>query len=493
MQRSELSRRRRASARAALYVAFALTLAGSLGTWVWLTQAGPAVEVFNWQADYASHEAVQLLQRYIAIDTNPEGDPFAGIEFVASVLREHGIDAELERVGEKDGNLWAVIEGEDPRALVLHHHADVDPIEDLELWNHPPFAGTISGPWIYGRGAFDMKSVAVAQIEAFLRLAEQAAAGRRPARSVILLATTGEETGSELGMRWLLHEHPELAARFGVVLTEGGVIEAREHADVKYWGTEFAQRRVLRVTVCGDSRERLEDLRRELVAEHRSLTEVEVSPELVTFLEHYGPTRDREDWQRLLADPYRLARDPATFRGLPGYVRSMFANEVLPLPVAETSGGWELPISVQLVPGADAATVLAERLGPGRTHGLTLNVYDEGAAAHGSPADHPILSEIDAVLAERYPRATIGPMYLSWTLTDARFLRTRGIPAYGFSPFMILTPEVLSLVRASSVNERIGLPGFVQGVEIYVDLVERFAGSEAARPDGRRVTGIVSH
>jgi acetylornithine deacetylase/succinyl-diaminopimelate desuccinylase-like protein len=465
----------------ALYVAFALTFCGALATWERITRIGPAVEVFDWQSrDYASHQAVRLLQRYIAIDTGPAGEPAAGIEFVAALLRERGIEAEIERVGESDANLWAVIEGEDPRALVLHHHVDVDPVEDPELWRHPPFTGTIDGPWIYGRGAFDMKSVAVAQIEAFLRVAEQAASGRRPSRTVILLATSGEETGSELGMRWMLHQHPDLVARFDVVLTEGGAVEGREHGNVKYWGTEFVQRRVLRVTLCGDSRDRLEELRRELIAEHRSSSStVEVSPELVAFLGHYAPTRDREDWRRLLADPVRLARDPASFRPLPDYLRSMFLNEVLPRPVEETSGGWELEISLQLVPGADGGAVLAERLGPWRTHGLAVAVYDEGAAAHGSPADHPILTEIAAVIAERYPGATVGPMYLPWTLTDARFLRARGVSVYGFSPFMVLTPEVLNLVQAGTVNERIALPGFVEGVEIYVELVERFAGAGA--------------
>ena len=39
-------------------------------------------------------------------------------------------------------------------------------------------------------------------------------------------------------------------------------------------------------------------------------------------------------------------------------------------------------------------------------------------------------------------------MYLPWTITDARFLRSRGIPAYGFSPFVAavdLSPAVPAL------------------------------------------------
>ena len=321
-----------------------------------------------------------------------------------------------------------------------------------------------------------MKSVAVAQLEAFLRLARRSAeTGRRPRRSVLFLATSGEETGSELGMRWLLRRHPELVERFAVVLTEGGAVEGRQQGDVKYWGTEFAQKRILQVTVCGDRRERLDELREELIAEGRPLAGLAVSPELEAYLAQYAPTRDRDDWRRLLADPRALARDPLAFSGLPAYLQALFRNEALPHPVEATAGGWEVLVSVQLVPGADPAAALAELLPPWRLHGLGVAVYDEGAAGRGSPPDHPVMAEIARVLAEHYPGTAIGPIFLPFTITDARFLRARGVPAYGFSPFMVLTPEVLNLASQRTVNERIALPGFVEGVEIYAELLDRLA------------------
>ena len=38
----------------------------------------------------------------------------------------------IERMGERQANLWAVLEGEDPQALVLHKHIDIDPVDDPE-------------------------------------------------------------------------------------------------------------------------------------------------------------------------------------------------------------------------------------------------------------------------------------------------------------------------------------------------------------------------
>jgi len=479
---SNLKRRRRSSARKSLYAALVLVAAAAVGFGGWLGRVVPHVKAFNWLAvDYAADPAVDLLRRYVAIDTSvPDGDPPAGAEFLAEHLRTAGLPVTIERVGEKDVNLWSILEGEDPRAIVLHHHIDVEAVGRPEAWKYPPFSATIEGPWLYGRGAFDMKSVAMAQLEAFLRLAKQAAAGRRPARSVILLATSGEETGSDLGMRWVLRNHPDLVERFDVVLTEGGVVEGRAVDEVKYWGTEFVQKRVVRVTLCGDDRQRLVDLRDELIGDLMSPRGLGVSPELRTFLAHYASTRDRTDWRRLLADPVALARDPVAFAGMPDYIQAMFRNQAVPTPVQETSGGWELAISVHLLPGAPFEAAFAELVPPWRRHGLGVTVYDEGAAGRGSPADHPVLAEIRDVLSARYPGSKSGPMFLPWTLTDARFLRARGIPAYGFSPFMVLSPEVQGWLLGDHANERIALNGFVEGVEIYAELLERLA----MRPPG---------
>ena len=90
--------------------------------------------------------------------------------------------------------------------------------------------------------------------------------GKRLRRSVVLLATGSEERGSDFGMRWILREHPELARRFWAVLTEGGVVEAVSDSDVKYWGTEFAQRRQVEVRLCSPRRERLDELRADVYA-----------------------------------------------------------------------------------------------------------------------------------------------------------------------------------------------------------------------------------
>src|SRR5262249_5202283 len=156
------------------------------------------------------------------------------------------IPSEIEVLGNQHANLYAWLEGADKHPLVLHNHIDVESVDPKE-WFSPPFEAKIEVPWMYGRGTFDMKSVAIAQLVAMIDLKKS---GRPLKRSVLFLATSSEEHGSRLGVRWILRQHPDLVGRFWAVLTEGGAVEARARDEIKYWGTEAAQKRFVDVHVC---------------------------------------------------------------------------------------------------------------------------------------------------------------------------------------------------------------------------------------------------
>ena len=67
-------------------------------------------------------------------------------------------------------------------------------------------------------------------------------AAERPKRSILFLATSRARRPAARRHAVDSPRHPELVARMGVVLTEGGVVEATSADDVKYWGIEFAQK-----------------------------------------------------------------------------------------------------------------------------------------------------------------------------------------------------------------------------------------------------------
>jgi acetylornithine deacetylase/succinyl-diaminopimelate desuccinylase-like protein len=470
MTRSWLERRRRLAARIALYGS--LVLVGCLTVLLARFSDRPLQQSWQGEAwakiDYANLPEIKLLQRYVQTDTSERtGNEIAGARFLAGQLAAAGIPSEIEVLGTKHANLYARLEGADPRPLVLHNHIDVESVDPKE-WFFPPFEAKIVVPWMYGRGTFDMKSVAIAQLAAMIDLKKS---GRPLKRSVLFLATSSEEHGSRLGVRWILRQHPELVRSFWAVLTEGGAVEARSREEIKYWGTEFAQKRFVDVHVCSGDRARIDALHQLLVDRGFTETDLHITPEVMTYLASYGPTRDRPALRGMLAHPEDTLADVTKFRQLPDYVRSLFRNEAVPFPVeAAPGGGWEMLIKLHLLPGQEVAPVRDGLLPPWMLWGLSVTVDEPPTARGGSPVGHPVFQAALAVLKERYPGAAAGPWFLPWTATDSRFFRTVGIPSYGFSPFLIMNTDTLQVDKA---NERFALPAFADGVALYRQLVRR--------------------
>ncbi len=471
----------RNSARASLYIALA---ASGVALKLLLLLAHPPVpeemrridELQEmWKGvDFLAHPEVRLLRDYIAIDTSePDANELPGAQFLASHLAAAGLEPHVERLAGGRANVWAFVEGEDPKAIVLAGHIDVEPAEGQGTWTYPPFGGVIEGPWMYGRGIYDMKSLTIAQLLATTDLARHAAAsGRKPKRSILFLATSAEEVGSETGTRWILRGHPELASRMGVVLTEGGVVEATSADEVKYWGIEFAQKRFTEVTFCSSDAGKLHALR-EVLRNRVTDPVLPVAAPVSLFLSHYGRTRSLGSFQTLLASPGQTLLRRAQFDRLSPFMKSLFRNELMPMLLEpDPGGGFQLRVFAHLLPDADREAVLAELLPESVTLGSVFDVGEDIGAREPSPVDSPDFLALQRAISERYPGTEVGPYFLPWTATDARFYRAAGIPAYGFSPFLITVTDTMGIARA---NERMPMPGFVAGVEIYRRLIRQLA------------------
>ena len=106
----------------------------------------------------------------------------------------------------------------DRRKLLFYGHYDVQPVDPLELWEHPPFEPRIedtpAGRIIRGRGAADDKGQLMTFVEAFR--AWKAVHGQLPTDLVLLFE--GEEESGSPSLRPFLREHAgELAADLAVI------------------------------------------------------------------------------------------------------------------------------------------------------------------------------------------------------------------------------------------------------------------------------------
>jgi acetylornithine deacetylase/succinyl-diaminopimelate desuccinylase-like protein len=295
----------------------------------------------------------------------------------------------------------------------------------------------------------------------------------------VLLATSSEETGSELGSRWVIEQHPELVGRFWALLTEGGVNEAVDDESIKYWGISFAQKHFVRLQACSASRGQLEQLRASLL-EHEVERRV-LTLEARAFLEAYGPTRVEPMLREIASKPELAVLHPWCFGYLPAYLRALYRNEAHPLPVVADpdTGGYRLTIVLHLLPGEDLERARAEVLPEWMIHGVRVVVEEEASGAEttgGSPLDHEAFRRLVSVVRERHEEATVGPYFLPFYDNDARFFRSAGVPSYGFSPFVSRSTDTFTV---GGVDERITVPAFLDGVALYREAVFSLIGWDA--------------
>lgn len=82
--------------------------------------------------------------------------------------------------------------------IIFLNHIDVVPPGDTTLWKYPAYGGLIKDSVIWGRGAIDMKGLAVAQLFAVAEFTELAQSKDLPF-NVSILAVSGEETDGHNG------------------------------------------------------------------------------------------------------------------------------------------------------------------------------------------------------------------------------------------------------------------------------------------------------
>ncbi|TFH39959.1 MAG: M20/M25/M40 family metallo-hydrolase, partial [Chrysiogenales bacterium] len=72
-------------------------------------------------------------------------------------------------------------------------------------------------------------------------------------------------------------------------------------------------------------------------------------------------------------------------------------------------------------------------------------------------------------VAVHFPDALMPPSILPG-ISDSRFFRERGVPAYGFCPLLI-PMDHLKMIHGN--DEKISAEGLARGCDIYADVVRR--------------------
>ncbi|CAN5841156.1 M20 family metallopeptidase [soil metagenome] len=152
-------------------------------------------------------ELVELLNELVRIPSpNPPGDCRALAQFVAGWLGATGADVKLLHSVEKpeaESVVATLGDGSAP-VIMLHAHTDTVPVavDEARRWSSDPYEPTVENGRLYGKGSIDDKAPLAAMMLAFKTLSFH------PERqgTLVLVAAAEEETGGQLGTRWLSDE-----------------------------------------------------------------------------------------------------------------------------------------------------------------------------------------------------------------------------------------------------------------------------------------------
>lgn len=421
------------------------------------------------------------LRGYLAIATsNPPGNESPGAAFLAAILHRHRVATRTFVAADGRASLYARLEAATSGAptLVLLHHIDVVP--PGEGWSVNPFSGSLEQGKFWGRGAIDDKSLGIAQLAAFLDVADQR---QPPPLNLVFLAVADEEAGGGLGMAWLLEHHPDLFAGDVTVLGEGGANRMVANR-LLWWGIEVAQKRPLWLRLEARGRAGHGSGLNPHSAAHqlvqglaRALTlfddaPLHVSKAALTYFGALAPLHSRA-FSDVFGQPTAEAADQALQEALdaghsmllPGM--DAFLVDTLQLTQLGTSSNavnvvgadaWAT-LDLRLLPDTDQDAVL-RRLQAAVGEEIAVQIVLSTPTTPQSSTDTAVYRAL-AVALKREQDVPVIPSFILGT-TDSRYLRQRGIHAYGFSPFLLNSEDLQGI---HSANEAIRRETFLDGVE----------------------------
>src|SRR5262249_39806707 len=130
--------------------------------------------------------ALNLLQQYIRTDSvNPPVDSRKAAAFFKSELEKAGLMPKLLGNSPEHMNMILRLEGRDrtKKPLMLLNHFDVVPV-DAKAWAMDPFGAIIKDGMIWGRGALDMKGIAIMHLVSLVTMKHM---GVVPSRDIIMV------------------------------------------------------------------------------------------------------------------------------------------------------------------------------------------------------------------------------------------------------------------------------------------------------------------
>ncbi|MBI4620525.1 MAG: M20/M25/M40 family metallo-hydrolase [Desulfobacterales bacterium] len=441
----------------------------------------------NWEQ--VEDEAVEILSRYIQIDTtNPPGNEIKGALFLKERLEREGLECVVLESEKGRGNIVTRYKGDGTLSpLLLLHHIDVVPAE-ADKWLHPPFSGKVLDGEIWGRGAFDCKSLGVMELMVLLLFKRS---GFKSRRDIIFAATSDEEAGGKYGVEWMVENHFDLM-KTDFVINEGGLAGFSVNNKNLYM-CQTAEKGVcwVRLTFKGtpghasmpDGKNCISDMATAIERISKYQSRLQQSPITVRLIEGLAKEQsfmEEKIFMGLLDESLSFnVLDRIPDKGLKTILNTMLRNTFVPTVVQGGKKTNVIPsecyceIDCRMLPGENPESIIGElkaALGD-------ITSFDLEILGSSTPTESKIPTELYSTIERCVKRhdsdARLIP-FISSGATDSRFFREKGITAYGFAPLKIGESLSSHLEKMHGHNERISVEGLLYGTRVLYDIVSDF-------------------
>ncbi len=412
------------------------------------------------EEDFAALEkrAQDYLVSLINIDTSePDPNEVPAARFIYKQLNRYGIDWDILIPKKGRANLLARLKGTDPdlKPLLLISHLDTASAADN--WSYPPYKATVEDGKIYGLGSTDAKNYTAVYLALFTWLKEH---GVPLKRDVIFLATSGEESGSDTGLKWLAGEHWD-KINPGFALNEGGgIIRDRDGVSIVFAEASTKMYMDIKITAYGmASHSSMPTGDNAVYRLSQALSKIaqynppaRMTPTAYKFFKTIAPLQD-EDAQTtmhfLLSGDEKNRSMAAEIISMDPFFRSQIKDTVNPTVI---SSGKDAGAS-----GAEATALLNARLLPGTDpdtffedlralfegdENISLEVVEQPQIPFPDPMDgsDELFASIEKAGDRLVPHSITVPG-MSPASGDSEFLRRKGVITYGLGPNMDPTQE----------------------------------------------------
>ena len=441
-----------------------------------------------WSIQYDGKEInnIDFLCEYIKIKSLSGSEKQAG-EFLKSVCEQNGLYLNL--LGDQEGNYnFAAslypLEKDKPN-IVLLNHIDVVPAGSPANWEYPPFQGHVADGEIWGRGALDMKGVAVAQLFSLLKFKSDNE-NHEFDFNITFLAVSAEEIISGNGASFVVENYFDLLNP-AVVFCEGpngmkGILKSDRGKEV--FGISVADRKPLRI---------------KLRFTQKTVAHGAASPE------HYSAKDLTLALSRLLSAKRKLILNDTNIKMLKGlgelengivaivmkYPRLFkplivsqsrrdpqmmifFSNSITLVDYKTVShSSNSLPQSIEcrldcrLLPEQDRDDFISLIKKTLRNPDIEVIISDSLPGTRASSTKNIFYSKFQEAIKKSFPSCGVVPAILPG-YSDCIHFRSKEIPSYGSNPFL-LDMELLSTMH--NFNERIPIESLNAGTRIYYDFL----------------------